>query len=281
MPTMTEVEVTEGQTVTVGHTHAYRNLPTGQYVTVNGETFLRVGGDLYTTCGFCNFHRPGCKAEYAGVYDGVCFQCAGHGLRKKVGTVEAAAKVARRRQTDRARAERKRQEKEAAQVVARDEWVAANPELAARLAEVRQAEDVPGLVVEFAQRVTWQPLTEKQTAFAAELVDEYDEWVAAEAAKPPARYVGEPGSKDKVTVTGTVAVAMTVPGYAYGSSDKLVVIEGTGDDAGVTVKVVGSAAWLWEVERGDAVTVTGKVKRHTDYNGTPQTQLTYTKRIGE
>lgn len=84
-----------------------------------------------------------------------------------------------------------------------------------------------------------------------------------------AEYTGALG--EKVTVTGTVTRLVPIEGD-YGTS-MLVVVEG-----GSTIaKMFTSAAWAWDVEQGDEVTLTGTVKAHEEYQGAKQTVLTRPK----
>lgn len=83
-------------------------------------------------------------------------------------------------------------------------------------------------------------------------------------------FLGEVG--DKVTATGTVAVAKYMSG-SYNRSATMFLIVNV--DGGQVVKISGSAKSLFSVGRGDRVQVTGKVKAHTAYNGQDQTVLTF------
>ncbi|CCI54695.1 MAG: hypothetical protein LKG20_12425 [Tetrasphaera jenkinsii] len=85
-------------------------------------------------------------------------------------------------------------------------------------------------------------------------------------------WIGTKG--EKVTVTGRITTALTVDGYAYGSTQRLVVIE---TPAGV-VKTYTAAAWAYDVDSGDEVTVTGVVKEHDTYRDRKQTVLVRPKR---
>lgn len=87
------------------------------------------------------------------------------------------------------------------------------------------------------------------------------------AAALASRYAGEVGSK--VRVTGVVRVAMTTESM-YGSK-RFVILEGTGDDAGITLKMAGTSAVLWDVDKDDELTVAGTVKEHDVREGVRQT----------
>lgn len=108
---------------------------------------------------------------------------------------------------------------------------------------------------------------EKRAAEAAELAAKAAELEAArqaeEAAREAARqaeldkvqYLGAVG--DKVTFTGVLRAAMTVDGYAYGSTQRFLIVAGEG----FVAKAYTSAAWAYGVEKGDTVTLTATVKR--------------------
>lgn len=93
--------------------------------------------------------------------------------------------------------------------------------------------------------------------------------------KAESAYAGTVG--DKLTITGTITRARAVDssfGY-HESTSMLFIIE-----AGTTVlKTVTKAAWAFDVDQGDTVTITATVKSHEDYHGTRQTVVTRPKLI--
>jgi hypothetical protein len=293
-----EITVTRGDSFTIGNVQFYtnRNFPTATLVTVNGETFLEIGATLYTPCLYCEY---GTKTQHMGVYAGVCFQCNGRGFDRKVGTVEDAARIARRRVTDRARRARKAAEKEAAAAAEGAQWRAANADLAGMLeaiyAEMAEAHDNTDPNAAYAAydalEATWgdfiltkanlvgmgRPLNEKQTAALPDAIEKALVAQAAEKARQDAsRWLGQ--VKDKVTVTGTVVVSTTFDRYnEYKYCDEvvaLVIVEGTGEFAGVTLKLRGTGRTLYAAEQGATVVVTGTVKKHGEYEGIKQTEIT-------
>lgn len=286
--------ITRGETVRVGRFGTYRGRnPEGTFVTIDGEAFIEINDILYVECGRCR-NASGSLPEYMGIYDGVCFDCNGAGRGREVGTVENAAKIARRRRTDRERAARKRDEKAAAQQAEADAWAAAHPEQAAALAEVRAdapdyeaAWDVQDayikkwgdLLTSLANQAQFGPLSEKQTALVLPIYEEEKARRAAEADAAAKQRHLDAQVGEKVTVTGTVVVRATYETYYAGPAvlNCLLVIEADGDNDGVTVKVSGTGATLWTAGKGDKVTVTGKVKKHDKYQGTPQTILNYAR----
>ena len=120
---------------------------------------------------------------------------------------------------------------------------------------------------------------ERHLALAASTVAAHHRLVADKvkrdaeaAAAADVDYLGEVGAK--VTFTGAVAVAMTVDGYTYNSTQRFVVVEGPGFAA----KMYTTAGWAYEVEAGDEVTLTATVKAHAEYRGAKQTVVTRAKR---
>lgn len=93
--------------------------------------------------------------------------------------------------------------------------------------------------------------------------------------KPETAYLGAKG--DKISITGTVTKALAVDstfGY-YTETSILLIVE-----AGPTVlKTFTKAAWAFDVDQGDIITVTATVKNHEDYQGTKQTVVNRPKLI--
>lgn len=85
-------------------------------------------------------------------------------------------------------------------------------------------------------------------------------------------FVGE--IDEKVTVTGTVRVAKYIAGEWNRSSKMFIVID---LDNGQVVMTSGSGQSLFEVRRGDRVTLTAKVKDFGSFNGQDQTILSHAK----
>lgn len=80
---------------------------------------------------------------------------------------------------------------------------------------------------------------------------------------------------ERVEIVGTVRTALTVDGYAYGTTQRLIVVH-----AGPTVaKAYTSAAWAYDVMAGDEVRLTATVKAHETYREQRQTVLSRPKRV--
>ena len=92
-------------------------------------------------------------------------------------------------------------------------------------------------------------------------------------AQPEREWLGQIG--DAVEITGTILTAMTVDGYAYGTTQRLIVI-----DAGPTLaKTYTAASWAYEVGSGDTVTITAQVKQHSMWQEHQQTVIKRPKLI--
>lgn len=121
-------------------------------------------------------------------------------------------------------------------------------------------------------------LPERLYGIAAAAIPVYQKMVncapgTPETDRPEPVWLGTKG--EKVTVTGKINVAMTVDGYAYGTTSRLVIIE---TDTAL-IKVMSAAAWAYQTTVGDMVTVTGTVKDHATYRGAKQTVLARVKKI--
>lgn len=288
--------VTRGDSFTIGNSQYYTRgiKPTATAVTIGDEMFLEINGTLYAQCGWCDAY--GTKTFYRGVYDGVCFQCGGRGYGREVGTVEAATKRVHNRELRQARAARKAAEEAAAAAKAGADWRAANPALAemgeAIYAELAEANDSYTYEIRDALEAKWsdnvlhlanqvgmgRPLTATEgEALAAGIAKALDRQAAEEARQAASRHYGTEGGK-VAGATGVVKLAFTkeVESFSgYGTDYKrFVIIEGTGDYAGVTFKIFGTGKTLFDTERGDVVEVKGGIKAHGEYEGIKQTELT-------
>lgn len=96
-----------------------------------------------------------------------------------------------------------------------------------------------------------------------------------ETEKTETAYIGAKG--DKVTITGTVTKALATEntfGYHPETSILLIV-----EDGPTVLKTFTKAAWAFDIDQGDTVTVTATVKNHEDYKGTKQTVVKRPKLI--
>lgn len=307
-----ETPVVDTGTVVVGRQDYGRGWQARE-VMVLGEPFavvkIRGGAERwYTPCGFCDPTWSGSKSWAAHVLAGVCFQCNGAGTAAHRDDEAGAVKMVRNRIRARERAADKREAAAVAQAAALAAWREANAETIAMLApiiadrpendaredgrfETEEAEDAYYTAVR-AWEQTWgdfltsvavqsqyRALSERQVAAIPNAVRramaDREETAAREAAQ---RFYGVPGEKI-ADVEGTVVVRSSYDTF-YGGRAKatcLLVITGHGDYTGVTFKITGTAASLWTAEKGDTVTLSGKIKRHGVYEGTKQTEVTYAK----
>lgn len=97
--------------------------------------------------------------------------------------------------------------------------------------------------------------------------DETREARQRERESTPDAWLGQEG--EKLSVQGRLTTAMTIDGYAYGTTQRLLVLR---TDAGV-VKMITAASWAYDVDAGDEVTVSGTVKAHDTYRELKQTVL--------
>lgn len=291
MTTMTE------QTITIGR-HDYNTVQTVTVLDIEGHTlFLTARGDVLEPCGRC--YENGTITAFMHVLDGVCFACTGRGYSKNLGTVENATKVMKRRAASAKRAAEKAAAKAQAFIAAREakytEWAQANPEIAAALAvRYDAAYAAPeGATERDRENLYWEhignlsrdertltdlatdaknaygSLTEGQMRMVTDILARID----AKATKAQAsHHIGQIG--EKVTVTGTVSFTKVIDGY-YGSKVLVKVEDGTGG----TAVMFTTAQWAWEAAQGDAITVTGIVKDHDEYEGVAQTVLNRPKAV--
>lgn len=98
---------------------------------------------------------------------------------------------------------------------------------------------------------------------------------STETIRRESAYAGELG--EKLTITGTVTRLKPIEQhYGYTPTTSMLVIV----ESGTTVaKTFTAAAWAWDVEQGDEITITGTVKAHEEFNGTKETVLTRPKRV--
>lgn len=121
-------------------------------------------------------------------------------------------------------------------------------------------------------------LPERLYGLAASAIPAYAKAIGeATTPKPeptaPSQWIGSIG--EKITATGTITTAMTIDGYAYGTTSRLVIIR----TATATLKVISAASWAYEADHGETITITGTVKAHDTYRDQQQTVLTRTKRV--
>lgn len=82
---------------------------------------------------------------------------------------------------------------------------------------------------------------------------------------------------ERTEVTGTVVLARELDGGQFGP--KMLIILDCGD--GITVKTFSTSAWVWNVDRGDVVTVKATVKEHGEYKGEKSTTVARAQLVGD
>lgn len=87
-------------------------------------------------------------------------------------------------------------------------------------------------------------------------------------------YTGEVG--EKLTLTGTITVLLHVDGFTWHSPSRRMIIL---DCETSVAKMITGASWAYDVERGDQITITGTIRKHEDWHGTPQTVIVRPKLI--
>lgn len=87
-------------------------------------------------------------------------------------------------------------------------------------------------------------------------------------------YAGEVG--EKVTLTGTIKQVFHVDGFTWHSPSRRMLIV----DCGTSVaKMITGASWAYDVEHGNHITLTGTIRKHEEWHGTPQTVIVRPKLI--
>lgn len=119
----------------------------------------------------------------------------------------------------------------------------------------------------------------RQLSLVASIVPAYERIISKRVERQIEHEVFEPvylgAVGDKVEVSGTITTAMTVDGYTYGSTQRLIVI--TTDTA--LIKFCSSAAWTYEVDAGDRVVVAATIKRLDIWRDMQQTVVVRPKLV--
>jgi hypothetical protein len=279
----------DGEAVKVGHG---TNVVDGQFAIIATRVFVLIGVTVYDLCKRCGTEL-GTISSYLHVLGGMCAGCNGNGVGRRLGTRADAERIAARRNKAKATRDARRAADTAAALAAQQEWRAANADLyAALLREHHLHTTHDGADARRDQKLTWRPaelvtlaaracsdyaapLTADDATRAAELLAEVAAADTAahaerEAKVAGSRWAGEIGQR--ITVTGTIAVAK--PFESRFGSGVFVVVDGTGDDAGVTLTLMSGAAGVWALTRGDTATVTATVDELTAREDVKQTKVT-------
>lgn len=258
--------VTTGQQVRFGLAHRRR---TGDIVRVY-DTFTLARFDLgdgtaayRDICGVCR--GTGFRPEFAGIFNGECFPCRGNGVSGRIcaGTPLDLARVLRRRQNAQARRDKARQTARQARQDAHALWLAADPPLAAALAEVRDTaaadprdKTFSPLLHDFACQAARSILSPAQCTLAHTM---YQEGVQARdrkrAAADKRQWIGEQGQK--VTFTGTLIYHTHAWANFHGHDVATTLYILVGDDGN---RVKWWRSGYWSPQEKAMYTLTGTVK---------------------
>lgn len=277
MATKITAEITATGTDHIG---PYATITTSQGYDMTWNIDTR--GDYVQACAMCRGtgHRP----EYAGIRGGICFYCVGGVYKNRRGNLDYAIaetiQEGKRWKARRAAAKRRADgravdlaERLAARDAAVAEFKTAHPQLIASMTRLAATDSTVQNMVADMDSSGDLPNVGVAESLIARLA--HAEAIAEDHAREGFEYthIGQVG--DKVDLTVRVTHAMVVDGFSYGSTQVMVVAEVTdGPHARQIVKLYSTAAWAYDVERGDTVTVTGAtVKRHGAYDGAAQTQI--------
>lgn len=248
-------------------------------VTVNGEwwaTYVLKGGRFYTMCGRCG--GQGFIRGFEHVENAICFACRGDSLDLYA--------------TD----------KDELFERIRPAWLRARRENLKRLAKAEAHEQKVAVLLEHMQAnhanlFGWLESNRRMSeydseTFASSLYDsmiggylsdaQIDAGYRAMAREMTDRMSAETSSHigtvgEKITATGEVVfTSRYTTYYTYAGTDNAMVKIATPDGA---IILKGTTAFLFDLEKGDTVTVVGKVKEHGEYKGEKQTVLVRPKRI--
>lgn len=130
-----------------------------------------------------------------------------------------------------------------------------------------------------------QTVGQRQMGFVVSTVSAYErilanrvraeQETAAAESKPVSEYAGVIG--DKLTVTGPVVRLVPIEQtYGHRTTTAMLVIVESGS---TVAKMFTTAAWAFNLQQGQTLTVTATVKAHDDYQGVKQTVLVRPKNI--
>lgn len=194
-----------------------------------------------------------------------CWTCSGAGGTWL--TYDAMVKRINDRAKRRAAAERKEAAKLAAAQAELTAWIAVQD--ATVIAGINAA--TYGLLLQFVDQIKFRPLSDRQLEVATKIVREQAEKVAAaQVVNVAALAVGHLGT---VGARLTVEVEVTnVRDFDGDYGTRYLVTMVTAEGHVLTTWTTG--AFGRNAEKGDKATIKGTVKKHGEYQGVPQTELT-------
>lgn len=230
-------------------------------------------------------HREACQrcgglGGWSGWPGFTCYRCGGKDSQRFewIPTKVYTQAGLERTRASRERAERKRQEKAAAALQAREarlqEWANESADHEDLLTVLGSYAGSNAFIRDLAHRalVRVLPLSgaQVQAAWRALKQDE-----RAQAAAASSRHVGDRGQRLEMWVR--VAFVKDLDGGQFGPT-RLVRME---DVAGNVFVTFSSAGWVWDVEQGQELVLRATVKDHQEYQGVQQTVLTRCKVVPE
>lgn len=243
-------------------------------------------GELSEICGRCG--GKGRIQHFSYIDAGICYGCMGSGIASDKDGAPIARTAEKWQSLIDAQAKR-RAAKDAKRVAAnkaanekRDAFKAAHPDVVAWLNEYGYADMYTSPKNQFAYSLRetmlrYGALTPNQLTAARNAITRDAERKAAHEVKASeSRHLGTVG--EKITVTGKIDRVRDIESVFNGRPVTSYLVALTTDD-GQSVNTFTTAKWVHEVHEGDSITLTGTVKKHSDYQGVAQTTLTRCKMI--
>lgn len=243
---------------------------------IRGEVFMTVGKgtDVHKPCDRCGGSG---QFSYNSMDGSMCYGCYGDGLGAQVKDWDDAHRLVKNREKRALAAQRKALREQHERAIAWNAWRDGRAGLIAALlaqpTDEYSGDYLPGFLGDMARRVAeLLPLSEKQEAAVVRTLGDR---AARIEAKQAAGHWGVVGKRAEVDVT--IRSAKDFDGD-YGT--RYLVIMETAD--GQTLKTWASGEFGWlahnkldKAEDGRPVTarIKATVKAHSEYNGTPQTEV--------
>lgn len=287
------IKIGENRIGTFAHGARANNFNLWAFEGLDSGTFINTTAGVKRVCWKCA--GSGFLAEYAGIFDGVCMACNGGGTTSVFApNMEGARRKAYTAIKRQEREAAKRAAQAAADAKARAahfaEWIDINQAFVVTLAQFikthqlaktidtngykRAAHGDDVTLIEMAEDImSRNVLTESQLAYANTLLERV---AARKTAGEATRYAADVDAKITVTgkVTRTIELEPVDVGYGNVSYRRMILIEGTGEQAGCIFKWIGTSNLAFELEEEAQVKLAATVKKHDIYNDTKQTVIT-------
>lgn len=275
-----EIVLTRGEECTVG----VQRMPVTSVTAAGGGftwgLYVTDRDEWWEGCGHCEADS-GIKPYYGHVYNGVCFQCGGVGVRRIAGGEKGMRAAIRRRimaRTSRLNAAERAAERSRA---AAEAYCVAHPNLASDLARERAYGTLGRNVLgDLALALTRAPLSVKQERYAITLLTARA-WEEAHAT-PTLTSVHAGSVGERITLSGTISVWHHLPEVHFERKARALIVvdarNANGDQ--VLLKMTTAARWAMDAHKGDSVTVQGTVRAHEDGRYGKQTVLIRPSLVG-